>query len=56
MLVHDPSFDELVDNVFARLDVAPHQIRTDGEYEKMLAAADPLHRTPTDERSLLSIN
>ena len=56
VLVHDPSFDELVDDVFARLDSAPHRIRTDTEYEKMLAAADPLHRTPTDERSLLSIN
>jgi fatty-acyl-CoA synthase len=56
VLVHDPSFDALVDDVLARLDSPPHRVRAGTGYEALLAAAEPLHRTPDDERSLLSIN
>ncbi|WP_344413439.1 AMP-binding protein [Pseudonocardia ailaonensis] len=56
VLVHDPVFDELVDTVLARLPSPPVRIRSGAEYEDLLAAAEPLHRTPSDERSLLSIN
>jgi fatty-acyl-CoA synthase len=60
VLVHDPVFDELVDTVAAQMSNPPHRIRAgdgdSGEYESMLAAAEPTHLTPSDERSLLSIN
>jgi fatty-acyl-CoA synthase len=56
VLIHDPSFDELVDVVFEQLDSPPHQIRAGKQYEQLLTEAQPLHRVPTDERSLLSIN
>ncbi|MEV5544017.1 acyl--CoA ligase family protein [Saccharopolyspora shandongensis] len=56
VLIHDPSFDALADEVLARMDAPPHRIRSGQEYEDLLAAAQPLHRTPADERSLLSIN
>ncbi|MGW4081298.1 acyl--CoA ligase family protein [Streptomyces asiaticus] len=56
VLIHDPSFDALVDEALARLDAPPHRIRAGREYEDLLAAAEPLHLTPTDERALLSIN
>ena len=56
VLVHDPSFDALVDDVVARLDSPPHRIRAGADYEALLAAAEPLHLTPSDERSVLSIN
>jgi fatty-acyl-CoA synthase len=56
VLIHDPSFDELVDVVFEQLDSPPHRIRAGKQYEQLLTEAQPLHRVPTDERSLLSIN
>ncbi|MFJ9176194.1 AMP-binding protein [Streptomyces sp. NPDC102360] len=57
VLIHDPSFDVLVDDALARLDTPPpHRIRAGAEYEALLSAAEPLHRTPSDERSLLAIN
>jgi fatty-acyl-CoA synthase len=56
VLVHDPVFDELVDAVWSRLDAPPVRIRSGEEYEQLLAGAEPRHETPTDERSLLSIN
>lgn len=56
VLIHDPSFDVLVDDALARLDTPPRRIRTGAEYESLLAGAEPLHRTPADERSLLAIN
>ncbi|GAA4686932.1 acyl--CoA ligase family protein [Pseudonocardia yuanmonensis] len=56
VLIHDPSFETLVDDVFAQLDDPPRRIRAGQEYEDLLAGAEPLHRTPADERSLLSIN
>jgi fatty-acyl-CoA synthase len=56
VLVHDPVFDELVDTVFERLAAPPERIRAGREYEELLAGATPRHETPTDERSLLSIN
>ncbi|WP_433507879.1 acyl--CoA ligase family protein [Pseudonocardia halophobica] len=56
VLIHDPSFDALVDDVFTQLDAPPHRIRSGAEYEALLDGAEPLHRTPSDERSLLSIN
>jgi fatty-acyl-CoA synthase len=60
VLVHDPAFDELVETATAQLTNPPQRIRAGagdaGEYESMLAAAEPMHLTPSDERSLLSIN
>ncbi|MER8003154.1 AMP-binding protein [Streptomyces sp. NPDC095613] len=56
VLIHDPSFDGLVDEVLTRLDAPPPRIRSGQEYEDLLADSEPLHLTPADERSLLSIN
>jgi fatty-acyl-CoA synthase len=60
LLVHDPAFDELVATVAAQMTNPPQRIRAgvgdDGEYESMLSAATPMHLTPSDERTLLSIN
>ncbi len=56
VLIHDPSFDALVDTVLAQLDSPPHRIRTGEQYEQLLAGAEPLQVTPADERSLLAIN
>jgi fatty-acyl-CoA synthase len=60
VLLHDPVFDELVDSVFDRMTRPPLRIRAgqgdDGEYEWLLADAEPMAVTPGDERSLLSIN
>jgi fatty-acyl-CoA synthase len=60
VLVHDPAFDELVEAAAAQMTNPPRRIRAgagdDGEYESTLAAAAPLRMTPSDERSLLSIN
>ena len=54
VLIHDPCFDDLVDEALALLDSPPHRIRAGQQYEDLLAEA--LHRTPVDERSILSIN
>ncbi|GAA4842655.1 acyl--CoA ligase family protein [Pseudonocardia benzenivorans] len=60
VLVHDPVFDELVDDAIGRLagsgTAAPARIRAGEEYEALLAGASPLAVTPDDERALLSIN
>ncbi|WP_345417844.1 acyl--CoA ligase family protein [Pseudonocardia xishanensis] len=56
VLVHDPVFDDLVADVLGRLTAPPTTIRAGEEYERLLAGAEPLAITPTDERSLLSIN
>src|ERR1700691_5591599 len=60
VLVHDPAFDERVETAAAQLTTPPQRIRAGvgdaGEYESMLAAGEPTHLTPSDERSLLSIN
>ncbi|WP_433555088.1 AMP-binding protein [Pseudonocardia xinjiangensis] len=60
VLVHDPMFDDLVADVLGRLDRAattpPVRVRAGERYEELLAAAVPQAVTPTDERSLLSIN
>ncbi len=56
VLIHDPSFDSLVDTALTRLSGAPTRIRTGEEYEALLADAQPQAVRPTDERSLLSIN
>jgi fatty-acyl-CoA synthase len=56
VLIHGPSFDELVDTALAQLDPPPHRIRTGQQYEQLLVGAEPLHLVPTHERSLLSIN
>jgi fatty-acyl-CoA synthase len=60
VLIHDSQFDELVDTVYTRLAEPPRRIRAgagdDDQYETLLAEAQPLHRTPSDERALLSIN
>jgi fatty-acyl-CoA synthase len=56
VLIHDPSFDDLVDTVYSARAAPPHRIRAGREYEELLAGAVPAHHTPDDERSLLSIN
>ena len=56
VLVHDASFDDLVAEVVERLDAPPALVRAGEQYEELLAGAEPLARTPSDERSLLSIN
>ena len=56
VLVHDPVFDDLVDAAFGRLNNPPARVRAGEEYERLLAGATPRHDTPSDERSLLSIN
>jgi fatty-acyl-CoA synthase len=56
VLIHDPSFDELVDAVFDQFETPPQRIRAGNQYEELLARAQPLHVVPSDERSLLSIN
>ncbi|QRP49122.1 AMP-binding protein [Amycolatopsis sp. FDAARGOS 1241] len=57
VLVHDPGFDELVADAVALLPgEPPRRIRAGEEYERLLAAAEPLALTPGDERSVLSIN
>jgi len=56
VLVHDPSFDPLVEEVLARLTEPVRRIRAGQEYEDLLASAEPLHLTPSDELSVLSIN
>jgi fatty-acyl-CoA synthase len=56
VLVHDPVFDELVDDAFGRLAAPPKRIRAGTEYEELLVGAEPLAVVPEDERALLSIN
>ncbi|MGW4487128.1 AMP-binding protein [Amycolatopsis sp. NPDC004368] len=57
VLVHDPVFDELVDQALAQLaGEAPRRIRAGEEYEALLAAATPSSIAPRDEREVLSIN
>src|SRR5690606_23490494 len=60
VLLHDPQFDQLVDEVHGQLTTPPVRIRAgvgdSGEYEALLAGATPRHSTPGDERSLLSVN
>ncbi len=60
VLVHDPVFDDLVGSALEKMDDPPRTIRAgegdDGEYEELLAGAEPQAVTPDDERALLSIN
>ncbi|MFC4943102.1 acyl--CoA ligase family protein [Pseudonocardia sp. GCM10023141] len=56
VLVHDPVFDELVAEVVGLLADPPVVIRVGEAYEELLAGAEPLAITPSDERALLSIN
>jgi fatty-acyl-CoA synthase len=56
VLVHDPSFDALVDDALGRLDAPPRRIRAGEEYEALLAGATPSAVAVADERGLLSIN
>ena len=56
VLVHDPLFDDLVDNALTELAHPPVRIRAGGEYESRIADASPQAITPDDERALLSIN
>ncbi|MEV4599532.1 AMP-binding protein [Amycolatopsis sp. NPDC049253] len=55
VLVHDPVFDPLVDEVLSSVS-GVRRIRAGDEYEALLAAASPLALTPDDERAVLSIN
>ncbi|MGQ0574577.1 MAG: acyl--CoA ligase family protein [Pseudonocardia sp.] len=60
VLVHDPVFDELVEQAFGKLDDPPRRIRAGagygGAYEELLDGATPGAVTPDDERALLSVN
>ncbi|WP_275293458.1 AMP-binding protein [Amycolatopsis sp. La24] len=56
VLIHDPTFDALADDALARLDSPPRRIRAGEDYEALLAAAEPVRHTPSDELALLSIN
>jgi fatty-acyl-CoA synthase len=57
VLLYDPVFDDVADRACATLPNPPRRLRAEpGEYEAMLAAAEPAHRTPDDEMALLSIN
>jgi fatty-acyl-CoA synthase len=56
VLVHDPVFDGLVADAVGLLAVPPVLVRAGEQYEELLAAATPQAVTPSDERSLLSIN
>ncbi|EHR48759.1 acyl-CoA synthetase (AMP-forming)/AMP-acid ligase II [Saccharomonospora marina XMU15] len=56
VLVHDPAFDDLVAQARGELAEPPVVIRAGEEYEQLLAGAEPMARTPADERALLSIN
>ncbi|WP_300014557.1 acyl--CoA ligase family protein [Pseudonocardia sp.] len=56
VLVHDPVFDDLVDEVCASMDAPPHRIRAGAQYEALLADASPAAYVVDDERGLLSIN
>jgi fatty-acyl-CoA synthase len=56
VFVHDPVFDDLVADALSRLAEPPRVIRAGEQYEALLAGADPLAITPSDERALLSIN
>jgi fatty-acyl-CoA synthase len=59
VLLHDTSLDEVVDQALALLSDPPVRLRVgtgDGGAYDALLEAEPLHLTPDDERSLLSIN
>jgi fatty-acyl-CoA synthase len=56
VLIHDPSFDPLIQDVVARLTTPVHLIRIGPEYENLVASSDLLHLVPSDELSVLSIN
>ena len=56
VLIHDPVFEELVDEAYGKLSDPPRRIRAGEEYEALLAGAEPTSITTDDERGLLSIN
>ena len=56
VLVHDPVFDELVDEALSGLGRAVERIRVGERYEELLADAEPRAVVPADERGLLSLN
>jgi fatty-acyl-CoA synthase len=56
VIIYDPSFEASVEEAVAELDRPPQRIQAGEGYEQLLAGSTPLHRTPTDERALLSIN
>lgn len=60
VLIYDSIFADVVDQVCSQLSVPPILVQADddqhSDYEQMLAAASPRHRTPTDELALLSVN
>jgi fatty-acyl-CoA synthase len=57
VLLFDPVFDDLVAEAVALLPREPPRlVRAGEEYERLLAAGEPLALTPEDERSVLSIN
>jgi fatty-acyl-CoA synthase len=56
VLLHDPVFDELVDDAVGRLGTAVKRIRVGERYEELLAGAEPRTVAVDDERGLLSVN
>ncbi|GAA2564660.1 acyl--CoA ligase family protein [Pseudonocardia hydrocarbonoxydans] len=56
VLVHDPVFDDLVDEALATMEVPPQRVRAGEEYEALLDGATPTAHAVDDERGLLSIN
>lgn len=60
VLIYDSIYAEVVEQVRTLMSAPPILVQCgddrDGEYEQMLSAAAPLRRTPTDERSVLSVN
>ncbi|MCX6464113.1 MAG: acyl--CoA ligase family protein [Pseudonocardiales bacterium] len=56
VLVHDPVFDDLVDDALSRTAAPPRRIRAGAEYEALLDGAEPTARAVEDERGLLSVN
>ncbi|MFI6664699.1 AMP-binding protein [Streptomyces sp. NPDC050481] len=56
VLIHDSSLTDLVREATATLSQPPSTVEAGGEYEALLDGANRAHRTPADERAVLSIN
>ncbi|QKZ15949.1 AMP-binding protein [Streptomyces chartreusis] len=56
VLIHDPSFTDVVTQATARLSRPPQVIAAATGYEEMLDGANRAHQTPSNEREVLSIN
>ncbi|MCU1659311.1 MAG: o-succinylbenzoate--CoA ligase [Pseudonocardiales bacterium] len=56
ILIHEPSFDEVVGDVYALMDTPPLRLRADERYEQLATDGRPEVVRPIDEGALLSIN